>query len=135
MTTYQQSTVDGSGAGGPAQDTYAIVPGAVASARAHGPQDGGSNGPHARRTHDMRIIHPLVTGAPPVLDVVVPVHNEAATLERSIRRLHHHLSTAFPYPFQVTIADNASTDATLTVACGLAATLGQVRVIHLPEKG
>ncbi len=48
----------------------------------------------------------------PVLDVVVPVHDEERDLERSVRRLHAHLLDHFPYPFRITIADNASTDAT-----------------------
>ena len=33
---------------------------------------------------------------PPVLDVVVPVHNEQASLERSIRRLHAYLTESVP---------------------------------------
>jgi len=56
-----------------------------------------------------------------VLDIVVPVHNEEADLEPSLRRLHEHLSGQFPYPFRITIADNASTDATPLIAARLAA--------------
>src|SRR3954453_19143738 len=53
---------------------------------------------------------------PPVLDVVVPVHNEEVALERCLRRLHGHLTDSFPYSFRITVAENASTDATVTVA-------------------
>jgi glycosyltransferase involved in cell wall biosynthesis len=72
---------------------------------------------------------------PPVLDVVIPVYNEEADIEGSLRRLHAHLSTAFPYTFRITVADNASTDGTLAVADRVAAELGQVRVAHLEQKG
>src|SRR5215475_11550996 len=74
-------------------------------------------------------------GPAPVLDVVIPVHNEEADLERCVRRLHHYLSTAVPYTFQITVADNASTDATLPIARALAVELPDVNVLHLEEKG
>ncbi|MFD8495034.1 glycosyltransferase [Amycolatopsis sp. NPDC059657] len=70
-----------------------------------------------------------------VLDVVIPVHNEETDLEPCIRRLHAHLDGHFPYPFRITIADNASTDATLRVAERLAREFDEVEVQHLDEKG
>jgi len=70
-----------------------------------------------------------------VLDVVVPVHNEETDLAPCVRRLHQHLAATFPYPFRITIADNASTDATLDVARVLAAELPELAVVHLAEKG
>ena len=69
----------------------------------------------------------------PVLDVVVPVHNEEALLEPSIRRLHAYL-TELPFPFRITVADNASTDATWVMACRLADELDRVRVVRLPRR-
>lgn len=71
----------------------------------------------------------------PVLDVVVPVYNESAVLEDSIRRLHEHLTTEFPFTFRVTIADNASTDETPTIARRLAAELDFVRAERMERKG
>ncbi len=71
----------------------------------------------------------------PVLDVVVPVYNEQADLEPCVRRLHRYLRESFPYPFRITIADNASTDATPGIAARLAAQLPQVHAIRLAEKG
>jgi putative flippase GtrA len=71
----------------------------------------------------------------PVLDVVIPVHNEQYTVAASVRRLHHHLVQTFPYPFRITVADNASTDATSAVASGLVAELPEVALVRLPEKG
>ncbi|MBQ1019164.1 bifunctional glycosyltransferase family 2/GtrA family protein [Micromonospora sp. D93] len=70
-----------------------------------------------------------------VLDVVIPVYNEEADLGPCVRRLHAHLSAHFPYPFQITIADNASVDDTLKVADGLAGELPGVEVLHLDAKG
>ncbi|MGK5443577.1 glycosyltransferase [Micromonospora sp. URMC 105] len=70
-----------------------------------------------------------------VLNVVVPVHNEEADLGPCVRRLHAHLSAHFPYPFRITVADNASVDATLEVAEALAAELPGVEVRHLAAKG
>jgi len=69
------------------------------------------------------------------LDVVVPVFNEQATLEHSIRTLHESLGALFDEPWRITIADNASTDATPVVADKLALELPGVRSIHLAEKG
>lgn len=71
----------------------------------------------------------------PILDVVVPVHNEQTVLAHSIHRLHEHLSQTFPLSFRITIADNASVDGTAAVAAGLAAELPGVRVVRLAEKG
>ncbi|MEV8088669.1 bifunctional glycosyltransferase family 2/GtrA family protein [Streptomyces nigra] len=71
----------------------------------------------------------------PVLDVVVPVHNEQADLERSVRQLHAHLRETFPYPFRITVADNASTDATPAIAARLAEELPETEWLRLAEKG
>jgi putative flippase GtrA len=71
----------------------------------------------------------------PVLDVVVPVFDEEADLERSVRRLHAHLTDRFPYPFRITVADNASTDATPLIAARLAAELPEVVALRLDAKG
>ncbi|MBQ1037550.1 dolichyl-phosphate beta-glucosyltransferase [Micromonospora sp. C81] len=70
-----------------------------------------------------------------VLDVVIPVYNEETDLGPCVRRLHSHLREHFPYPFRITIADNASVDDTLTVAHRLAGELPGVEVLHLDAKG
>ncbi|MGW7236672.1 dolichyl-phosphate beta-glucosyltransferase [Streptomyces sp. NPDC054804] len=71
----------------------------------------------------------------PVLDLAVPVFNEETDLEPSVRRLHAHLRETFPYPFRITVADNASTDATPLIAARLAGELPEVEWIRLAEKG
>ena len=70
-----------------------------------------------------------------LVEIVVPVHNEEHVLEASIRRLHGYLAASFPFPFRVTIADNASADATWPLAVRLAGQLPHVRAVHLAEAG
>jgi glycosyltransferase involved in cell wall biosynthesis len=69
------------------------------------------------------------------VDIVVPVYNEEAALERSIRRLHRFLSESFPFGWRIVIADNASTDATPEVARRLARELRGVEDLRLERKG
>lgn len=73
--------------------------------------------------------------ARPLLEVVVPVHNEERVLAASVRALHAFMLAELPYTFRITIADNASTDATFVVAQELAAQLTEVEVVHLEQKG
>lgn len=72
---------------------------------------------------------------PVVLDVVVPVHNEEADLAPSIERLHGYLVDQMPVSFRITIADNASTDATWETARALSERLPGVDAVHLDLKG
>jgi putative flippase GtrA len=75
------------------------------------------------------------TTVTPLVDIVIPVYNEAKALGPSIRRLHAHLSTQFPFTWRITIADNASTDATWSEAAMLAEVLPRIRLVHLDQKG
>jgi putative flippase GtrA len=70
-----------------------------------------------------------------VLEVVIPVYNEENGLPGCVRRLHQFLATEVPYRSRITVADNASTDATLAVARALADELPDVEVMHLDAKG
>ncbi len=81
----------------------------------------------------MSAVEPMAEEAP-LLDVVIPVHNEEVALADTVDRLTRHLDT-LPWSWQVTIADNASTDATPLVARRLAREYAGVRVVTLPEKG
>jgi putative flippase GtrA len=78
-------------------------------------------------------IGPATTTA--TVEIVIPVFNEEAGLEASIRRLHAYLTERFPLSWTITIADNASTDGTWTSARRLAEGLPGVRAVHLDEKG
>ena len=71
----------------------------------------------------------------PAVELVLPVYNEHAILDSSVRRLHGYLLSSFPFSFRITIADNASTDATWEIAQGLAAELPEVTAVHLDQKG
>lgn len=82
-------------------------------------------------------MQPVPAGAPrgaPVLDVVIPVYNEEKALVGSVETVRAHLRT-LPFDFRVTIADNASTDATGLLAHQLAHRFDDVRVVSLTEKG
>ena len=76
-----------------------------------------------------------LAAAAPEIEIVVPVYNEAAGLERSVRRLHRFLSDGFPFSWRIVIADNASVDATPEIARRLALTLPSVRHLRLEQKG
>jgi putative flippase GtrA len=70
-----------------------------------------------------------------LIDIVIPVYNEAIDLEGSVRALDTYLSEALPYSYRVTIADNASVDGTWLIAQRLAGTMPHVTAVHLDQKG
>lgn len=74
------------------------------------------------------------TRTAPVLDIVIPVHNEEQALVQSVETVRAHLKT-LPFEYRVTIADNASTDATSLLAHQLAHRHDDVRVVSLAQKG
>ncbi len=78
---------------------------------------------------------PATAAARADVEIVVPVYNEAAGLVASIERLHGYLAGAFPFTFRITIADNASTDPTWSLAQQLAQRLPHVAAHHLDAKG
>jgi glycosyltransferase involved in cell wall biosynthesis len=71
----------------------------------------------------------------PVVEIVVPVYNEAGVLEASIDSLLGYLDREFPLATTVTIADNASTDETWPLAERLRRRSGRVQTMHLEKKG
>ena len=73
--------------------------------------------------------------AAPDIDIVIPVYNEAAGLEHSVRRLHRFLTDGFPFSWRIVIADNASVDATPEIARRLAVKLPRVSHLRLERKG
>jgi len=70
-------------------------------------------------------------------DVTIPVLNEEATLEKQVGILHQFLLARFPdrAQWRIVIADNGSTDLTLEIARNLQASLPEVAVVNVPEKG
>jgi len=70
------------------------------------------------------------------VDVVIPVYNEEADLERSVTALRQFLLDYVDYDWRIVIADNASQDRTLEIAKELAKRYpGQVTYVHLDQKG
>ena len=69
------------------------------------------------------------------VEIVIPVYNEERALAGSVRKLHSFLSRTYTFPFRITIADNASTDATFDVAEALCAEFSEVEALYLEEKG
>jgi hypothetical protein len=69
------------------------------------------------------------------VEIVVPVYNEAEQLAASIATLSTFLASSFPFTSSITIADNASTDDTWSIAGQLADTMPGVRAVRLAQKG
>jgi putative flippase GtrA len=67
--------------------------------------------------------------------IVIPVYNEERALAAAVHRLHDFLTRELPFSWQITIADNASTDATPEIAGALASALDGVHVLRLEQKG
>jgi glycosyltransferase involved in cell wall biosynthesis len=85
----------------------------------------------------IRALHPSVVGSTTtvLLNVTVPVLNEAAWLVPNIRQLASFLARLPGISSEMLIADNGSTDATLCLAHSLARELPNVRVLRLEERG
>lgn len=72
----------------------------------------------------------------PSVDVVIPVYNEEVELASHIETLYRFLSSHLTEAiWNIIIADNASTDRTLSIAKSLTGKYPHVHVIHLKEKG
>ncbi|NNG15088.1 MAG: glycosyltransferase family 2 protein [Gemmatimonadales bacterium] len=68
-------------------------------------------------------------------DVVIPVLNEAHVLEKSIQTVRTFLRDHLLYKWRVLIVDNGSTDGTDKVGRRLAEEFGDVRYLHLNQRG
>lgn len=69
------------------------------------------------------------------LEIVVPVFNEESVLEKSITELANYLHSEFAVTWQITIADNASTDSTPVIGANLAGRMPNVAYRRLDLKG
>lgn len=69
------------------------------------------------------------------VDVVVPAHDELPVLAATVDALHGHLSEHLDRPWQITVAENASTDGTAAEADRLAADRTHVRALHVAVAG
>jgi glycosyltransferase involved in cell wall biosynthesis len=73
--------------------------------------------------------------ARPAVEIVIPVHNEQRVLAASVRKLHAHMRRELGFSFQITIANNASTDDTSSRAEALARELPGVVALDLELEG
>ena len=71
----------------------------------------------------------------PTVDIVIPVYNEEKALPRSILILAEFLRDNLKNPWQVIIADNASTDGTRAVSEDLCQRHVGVNYLAIPQKG
>lgn len=72
----------------------------------------------------------------PSVEVIIPVYNEEKQLEESILELYKFLKESLKdFCWQITIADNASTDKTAEVGKALSRRYKEVNFVHLPQKG
>ncbi|MGH7712765.1 MAG: dolichyl-phosphate beta-glucosyltransferase [Gemmatimonadaceae bacterium] len=70
-----------------------------------------------------------------LVDVVIPVLNEAHVLEKSVRTVRAFLGQQLPCRWRVVVVDNGSTDGTDAVALRLSQEYTDVRFVHLPRRG
>lgn len=72
----------------------------------------------------------------PSVNVVIPVYNEERELAASVGTLREYLRVHLPdCSWHITIADNASTDTTFSIAKNLAKTYADVLCVHVSKKG
>ena len=69
------------------------------------------------------------------VDIVIPVYNEEQALPRSIVILADFLKENLRNPWQIIIADNASTDSTKSVSDMLCERYSGINYLHIPQKG
>lgn len=69
------------------------------------------------------------------IDLIIPVYNEVAQLEASVRRLALYAGDALPQPWRIVIVDNGSGDGTGDIGRRLAAESSLVQYVHLDVKG
>ena len=70
-----------------------------------------------------------------VVDVVIPVLNEAHVLEKSVATVRAFLAEHLPCRWRVVVVDNGSSDGTDAVARRLSREYTDVRFVHLPRRG
>jgi glycosyltransferase involved in cell wall biosynthesis len=73
--------------------------------------------------------------SPIVVDLVIPVLNEAHVLEKSVHTVYNFILQYPEYQWRITIVDNGSTDGTDRVAMHLSKSLPVVHFLHLTQKG
>lgn len=68
-------------------------------------------------------------------EIILPVYNEERRLKQGVIKLYNFLKQKAPFPWQIVIVDNGSTDNTLSLAQELCSRLPNLRLLHLDLKG
>lgn len=73
----------------------------------------------------------------PTIDITIPVLNESLTLRSQIEKLQEFLmsQSELIFTYQITIADNGSSDSTLSLAKELAEKFKNIRVVTVGKRG
>ncbi|MBI1935284.1 glycosyltransferase family 2 protein [Candidatus Woesearchaeota archaeon] len=69
------------------------------------------------------------------VDIVIPVYNEEAELEKNTIKLDDFLKKNFKHRYSIIIANNASTDSTLRIAKQLSRKFPNISCTNLEQKG
>jgi glycosyltransferase involved in cell wall biosynthesis len=77
----------------------------------------------------------MEVGMSATVDIVIPVYNEERALPRSVVILAEFLRDNLRNPWQIIIADNASTDRTQSVSEMLCEKYAGINYLHIPQKG
>ncbi len=83
------------------------------------------------RWQELRRPKPVIAGAPPAVTVIIPAHNEAKVIARSIERI---LASDYP-DLEVIVIDDGSTDGTSPVVAGRFGATPNVKLITIPNGG
>jgi glycosyltransferase involved in cell wall biosynthesis len=73
--------------------------------------------------------------APGLVDLVIPVYNEEAVLERSVATLCESLEGNAEFPWRIVVVNNGSIDRTRQIGERLAESIRGFQFVHLDEKG
>ncbi len=68
-------------------------------------------------------------------EIILPVYNEEAKLDSGVTTLYQFLQKNISPPWRITIADNGSTDNTLSLAQAICQRYPEVGLLHLDQKG
>lgn len=69
----------------------------------------------------------------PRVSIVIPVYNEEAILERSVRELRDAIAARFDWSYEIILAENGSSDRTVELGEQLGEELGNVSIFSAPE--
>ena len=83
------------------------------------------------RIRESRLAKPVIAGTPPEVSVIIPAHNEAAVIVKSVERI---LESSYP-DLQVIVVDDGSTDGTTEVLEHAYGDHPSVRIITIPNGG